>query len=287
MAHIENIVGRYVNLEVDGLAHRIYFEEAGQGPALICMHTAGADARQWRHLLNDESITSSFRVIAFDLPHHGKSTPPGQWWLKRYQLTTAYYAEVIRQFWRSLSLQKPILMGCSMAGAIVLKLAIDNGEELTGVIGLESSAYAPGRFNDFLHHPAVHGGELCASYTLGLCAPDSPEIAKRENWWYYAQGGPGIYAGDVHFYSMDWDVRDQLHKIDTSRCKVALLSGEYDYSATPEMTAAVAKAIVGSHFTLMKGMGHFPMIENYEGLKPYLIEALEHMLSADVPPAKT
>ena len=279
MAHIEAITGRYVNLEIDGLAHRIFFEEAGQGVPLICMHTAGADSRQWRHLLNDKSVTDRFRVIAFDLPYHGRSTPPGEWWLTNYKLTTKHYAEIIRQFWRTLSLEKPILMGCSMAGAIVLKLAIDNQDELTGIIGLESSAYAPGRYNDFLHHPAVHGGELCASYTLGLCAPDSPESAKRENWWYYAQGGPGVYAGDVHFYSMDWDVRDEVHKIDTNKCKVSLLSGEYDYYATPEMSEAVAEKIKGSRYTMMKSMGHFPMIENYEGLKPYLSEALAHMVS--------
>jgi len=279
MAHIEAITGRYVNLEIDGLAHRIFFEEAGQGVPLICMHTAGADSRQWRHLLNDKSVTDRFRVISFDLPYHGRSTPPGEWWLTNYKLTTKHYAEIIRQFWRTLSLEKPILMGCSMAGAIVLKLAIDNQDELTGIIGLESSAYAPGRYNDFLHHPAVHGGELCASYTLGLCAPDSPESAKRENWWYYAQGGPGVYAGDVHFYSMDWDVRDEVHKIDTNKCKVSLLSGEYDYSATPEMSEAVAEKIKGSRYTMMKSMGHFPMIENYEGLKPYLSEALAHMVS--------
>ena len=279
MAHIEAITGRYVNMEIDGLAHRIFFEEAGQGVPLICMHTAGADSRQWRHLLNYKSVTDRFRVIAFDLPYHGLSTPPGEWWLTNYKLTTKHYAEIIRQFWRTLSLEKPILMGCSMAGAIVLKLAIDNQDELTGIIGLESSAYAPGRYNDFLHHPAVHGGELCASYTLGLCAPDSPESAKRENWWYYAQGGPGVYAGDVHFYSMDWDVRDEVHKIDTNKCKVSLLSGEYDYSATPEMSEAVAEKIKGSRYTMMKSMGHFPMIENYEGLKPYLSEALAHMVS--------
>ena len=279
MAHLEAITGRYVNLDIDGLSYRIYFEEAGEGPPLICMHTAGADGRQWRHLLNDEEITSRFRVIAFDLPFHGKSMPPGEWWLSQYKLTTKHYAEVIRQFWQALNLEKPILMGCSMAGAIVLKLAIDHQDELTGIIGLESSAYAPGRYNDFLHHPAVHGGELCASYTLGLCAPDSPEAAKRENWWYYAQGGPGVYAGDVHFYSMDWDVRDQVSKIDTTRCKVSLLSGEYDYSATPEMSEAVAREVKGSQYTMMKAMGHFPMIENYAGLKPYLTEALDHMLS--------
>jgi hypothetical protein len=47
------------------------------------------------------------------------------------------------------------------------------------------------------HHPAIHGGELCASYTYGLCSPFSPEQNRRENWWYYSQSGPGIYQGDL------------------------------------------------------------------------------------------
>jgi len=279
MGTIEAIQGRYVQTNIGGQAHRIYFEEAGQGPALVCMHTAGADSRQWRHLLNDTDVTSRFRVIAFDLPYHGRSTPPDGWWLKKYKLTTAHYAEVVRGFYQSLELEQPILMGCSMAGAIVLQMAADHGNELRGIIGLESSAFAPGRYNDFLHHPAVHGGELCASYAMGLCAPDSLESAVRENWWYYAQGGPGVYAGDVNYYSFDWDARETIKRIDTKVCKVSLLTGEYDYSATPAMTEAVAEAVKGSRCTSMKGMGHFPMIENYPGLKRYLMPELDFMTS--------
>lgn len=279
MNHIEPITGRYVNLDINGAAHRIYFEEAGQGLPLICLHTAGADSRQWRHLLNDAEITRKFRVLAFDLPYHGRSSPPDQWWLRKYQLTAQAYADAIRAFWQALGLVKPVVMGCSMGGAIVLKVAADYQKELTGIVGLESAAFAPGRYNDFLHHPAVHGGELCASYTMGLCAPTTPEANKRENWWYYAQGGPGVYAGDVHFYSFDWDGREIIKTIDTRQCKVSLLTGEYDYSATPAMSEQVSQSIPGSRYTLMKGMGHFPMVEDFPGLKRYLMPELEFMLA--------
>lgn len=279
MNHIEPIAGRYVNLDINGAAHRIYFEEAGQGLPLICLHTAGADSRQWRHLLNDAEITRKFRVLAFDLPYHGRSSPPDQWWLRKYQLTAQAYADAIRAFWQALGLVKPVVMGCSMGGAIVLKVAADYQKELTGIVGLESAAFAPGRYNDFLHHPAVHGGELCASYTMGLCAPTTPEANKRENWWYYAQGGPGVYAGDVHFYSFDWDGREIIKTIDTRQCKVSLLTGEYDYSATPAMSEQVSQSIPGSRYTLMKGMGHFPMVEDFPGLKRYLMPELEFMLA--------
>ena len=79
MARIEPIVGRYVHVTLGGRDCRIYFEEAGAGIPLVCLHTAAADGRQYRHLMLDEAITAHYRVIAFDMPWHGKSTPPAGW----------------------------------------------------------------------------------------------------------------------------------------------------------------------------------------------------------------
>jgi pimeloyl-ACP methyl ester carboxylesterase len=273
----EPIVGRYCDVDIAGAHHRIFIEEAGQGIPLLCLHTAGADSRQYRHLMNDAAVTSRYRVIAFDMPYHGRSNPPDEWWLRKYALTTNDYVAQIRAVWKTLELEQPVVMGCSMGGAIVLKLAADFQRELRGIVGLESSAYAPGRYNDYLHHPAIHGGELVASYTYGLCAPSSPETSARENWWYYSQSGPGVYAGDVHFYSVDWDGRDDITKIDTRLCKVSLLTGEFDYSCTPDMTRAAAAAISGSRLVVMTGMGHFPMIENYPVFRTFLLPELEWM----------
>ena len=60
---IEPMVGRYVHVDIDGEMHRIYFEENGEGIPLVCLHTAGSDGRQWRHLLADEEF-------AEEVPHH-------------------------------------------------------------------------------------------------------------------------------------------------------------------------------------------------------------------------
>jgi pimeloyl-ACP methyl ester carboxylesterase len=278
MPEFEPIVGRYTAVDIDGRTHRIFVEEAGRGTPLLCLHTAGADSRQFRHLLNDADVGRRYRIVAFDMPYHGRSNPPDRWWLEKYRLTTKSYIAAIRAVWRALGLEKPVVLGCSMGGAIVLKLAADFGHELTGIVGLESSAYAPGRYNEFLHHPAIHGGELCASYTYGLNAPQSPEESRRENWWYYSQSGPGVYQGDVFYYCNDWDARDDIKRIDTTRCKVALLTGEYDYSCTPEMTERVVKSIPDARYTLMRGIGHFPMVENYPVFRPHLLDALAHVV---------
>jgi pimeloyl-ACP methyl ester carboxylesterase len=123
MANYESIVGRYLNLSVGGIPYRIYVEEAGQGIPLLCLHTAAADTRQYRHVLTDPKILDRFRVIAFDMPYHGKSNPPDAWWQRKYTLTSAHYVALIREVWKALGLERPVVMGCSMGGAIVLTLA--------------------------------------------------------------------------------------------------------------------------------------------------------------------
>ena len=123
MADLEPIVGRYLRLVAGGRPHRVYFEEAGQGIPLVCLHTAGADGRQFRHLMNDDAVTRHYRVLAFDLPWHGKSLPPAGWQDEEYRLTTPGYIELVRAFIEALGLERPVVLGCSIGGKIVLELA--------------------------------------------------------------------------------------------------------------------------------------------------------------------
>jgi pimeloyl-ACP methyl ester carboxylesterase len=76
-------------------------------------------------------------------------------------------------------------------------------------------------------------------------------------------------------FLQDSDIRGRVAKIDTSRCPLFLLSGEYDYSCTPEETLAVANSIPGCEVTIMKGLGHFPMSENPEAFLAHLLPVLE------------
>jgi pimeloyl-ACP methyl ester carboxylesterase len=121
--NIEPITGRYVTITVEGAPRRLYFEEAGQGRAVVCLHTAGADTRQWRHLMNDAEITANNRLIAFDMPWHGKSLPPEGFETQEYMLTTEAYMETILALIDALELDRPVLSGCSMGGRIALQLA--------------------------------------------------------------------------------------------------------------------------------------------------------------------
>ncbi len=283
MPEFDPITGRYVYVEAAGVRNRVYFEEAGESRPLVCLHTAGADSRQYRYLLCDAEVTGKWRVIAFDLPYHGRSLPPEGWWEEEYLLTTDAYAETIMQFIRTLGLERPVVLGCSMGGAISLELARKHGSEVAAVIGLEAASKIEGRFLDWSIMPDVDGSVMAASWTYGLMAPQSPEASKREVWWVYSQGGPGIYRGDTYFYSVDWDLRRRETEIDTSTCPVFLLTGEYDYACTPDETSAAAAAIPGARSAKMESIGHFPMAENYPRFREHLLPVLREIEDKSAP----
>lgn len=271
----EPIRGRYLRMDLAGVPHRIYLEEAGEGTPLLLLHTAGSDGRQWRELLNDAEITRRFRCIAFDMPWHGKSSPPSGWQGEAYRLTTAGYTGMVMAMIAALQLDRPLVMGCSIGGRIVLDLAAEHPDALRGVIGLQGSAFT-GSYYDLgvLHHPRIHGGEVCGALVSGLVSPTAPAAGKWETLWHYMQGGPGVFRGDLHFYAEEGDLRGKLGRIDTARCPVTLLTGEYDYSCRPADTLATAAAIPGAKAVIMPGLGHFPMSEDYAALRPHLLAAL-------------
>ncbi len=279
---IEPIVGRYLNLDFQGRPHRIYFEEAGQGIPLICLHTAGSDGRQYREILNDPEITANYRVVVFDLPWHGKSSPPAGFQDEVYELTTDGYVAMVMAVKAALGLDNPVVMGCSIGGRAVLHLALRHGKELRAVIGLQSALYAENKIDGEpegmrpIHRPDVHGPEISGALMVGVIAPQSPAADCWETLWHYMQGGPGVFMGDLNYYFTDGDMRNGMAGgIDTIACPVYLLTGEYDTSATPELSRQLAEEINATEFQVMKGMGHFPMSENPDAFRGYLLPMLE------------
>jgi pimeloyl-ACP methyl ester carboxylesterase len=281
----EPVVGRYLRMEVLGKPHRVYIEEAGQGIPLLCLHTAGSDTRQYRALQNDPAILDKYRVIAFDLPWHGKSSPPAGWHTHEYRLTSADYTAIIMAVCRALKLERPVVMGCSIGGRIVLHLALEHAAEFRAIIGLQSGAHVDPYYDvQWLHRPDVHGGEVSAGIVSGLIGPHAPEADRWETLWHYMQGGPGVFKGDLYFYKVDGDVRERVSAIDTSQCPLYLLTGEYDYSCNPEDTRDLERRIKGSKAVIMPGLGHFPMSEDPQAFFTHLRPVLAEIAAAPVRP---
>jgi len=277
---IDTPVGRYVHVDLEGHDHRIYFEEAGQGIPLLMQHTAGCHGSQWRHLFENRDITDRFRLIAYDLPYHGKSLPPASrnWWAERYDLKGEFLRSVPLAIADALELVSPVFMGCSVGGLLALDLACRHPDRFRSVISVEGALKIEGSQAQMeeLWHPQV-SNEYKARLMEGLMSPTSPIEYRKETSFVYASGWPPAFLGDLYYYIEDYDLRDSAGRIDTSRVSVHILSGEYDWSGTSELGRLAHKAIAGSTWAEMKGVGHFPMSENPEAFIGYLLPILERI----------
>lgn len=275
-AKFSPVTGRYVTIEVEGDEYKVFYLENGSGQPIFCQHTAGCHNHQWRGLLEDEEFTQNYRVIAYDLPRHGKSDPPlnQEWWKEEYKLTADFYTKFIVTLCDALELENPIFMGSSFGGNVALQLALYYPDRFDAVIPVEAADHSPGFYLDWWQHPHANAAQVCASGVWDLMAPQSPDKDRWATWFYYSQGSEA-FKGDLYFYSVDHDLRGKLDQIQGDKVKVVMLTGDYDYLTTPEDGRRTASQIKNAEFIEMVGIGHFPMSENHELFRSYLKEALD------------
>lgn len=272
-AKLSSAVGRYVTLTVEGIDYRVYFEESGSGTPVVLQHTAGCDSRQWRHMLEDPDFTSKYRLIAPDVPYHGRSLPPEgeRWWEREYSLTKEFLIEFHAQLNEQLGLDRPVYMGCSMGGHLAADLAISCPTRYRAVVGIEAALHSHGmeRVLPWMYHPQI-SNDTKPALMQTLCSPTSPEQFVRETVWVYSQGAPPVFKGDLEYYLIEHDLTDTAASIDTTKIGMWVLSAEYDWSAPPAAGRLLANEVEGCKFVEMASMGHFPMSEDPARFKEYI-----------------
>ncbi|HEX4365488.1 MAG TPA: alpha/beta hydrolase [Rhodopila sp.] len=274
---VPKVQGGYVPVTVGGTTYQIYYETAGTGRDVLCMHTAGSDGRQFHGLMADERVTDGHRLVSFDLPWHGKSPPPegavpGSW-----RLNTDLYVDLIMGFIAAADLKNPIALGASMSGEICLELAYRHPEAFGGIVACEACDKINQRQTTWAVDPKVNSSLFVPEWIRALSAPQSPAEYQETITWHYSQGGSSVFYGDIAFYSGEWDGRERVGRIDTNRCRLFMLTGEYDYSCTIELSEATAAKIPGVTFRPMPGIGHFPFAENPRLFADYLLPVLNEL----------
>ena len=276
MVRFEPITGRYIYLTIQNIEYRVYYEESGQGIPLICQHSAGSLGVEWRHMLNDTAITSKYRVIVADLPYHGRSVPPEsvEWWKQEYKLTKSFFMDFQIELSRALGLYRPVYIGTAAGGFLALDLAQEHPDKFRAVIGINSAICGGPATLDTFYHPYI-GNDYKRANALYFSAPTNPTKYRRAISWVSMLGAPPVMKGDLYYYFKEHDLSGKTDTIDTSRCAVYLLTGEYDPTSSVEDTKILAKQIKGAMFTEMKGMSHAGMAENPELFKKYLMPILD------------
>ena len=101
------------HVQVDG--RHLAYHRAGEGHAVVLIHGNFASKRWFSDLLADPPDGAT--LYALDLPNFGDSDPLGE------PITIAAYAEAVRGFVAALDLERPILVGHSLGGAVAMAAA--------------------------------------------------------------------------------------------------------------------------------------------------------------------
>ena len=284
----DTAVGRYVYVHVQGVQYRVYYEESGEGELPVILgHTCGSDSRQWRHVLEDPDYRKLCRMIAIDLPFHGRSLPPAtqKWWDQPFKATREFILEAVAAISKKLKLDRPVFMGSAMSGAIAIDLAYYYPDDFRAVVSLNGGLGTPFDYNGVevlraLGDPRV-GNQWRPAMMMGSMTPNSSDVVRREFSWVYAQSGPNVFQAYLNYYAKEHDLTfEQAQQIDTSKCAVYLLTGEYDVLAADFGTPQLAAAVKGSHFRILPGLSHFGPMENHEAYKAFVLPVLQEIAGA-------
>lgn len=261
-------VGRYVRFELDGVQYRMYYEEAGEGEPLLLQHTAGADSRQWRNFLADPELQKRYRMIAYDLPFHGRSLPPvigSRWWEEPYQPGREQIMKWVVAFKNAIGLDRPMLMGVSVGGQLATDILAHHGDEISGAVSVNGTFHNDSLSffdNSPFDNPRIPR-EYFASMMYESTSPTAPESLRRESQWIYSSNGPGVYKGDNLYYSTEHDLRIDGHLIDTEKTPLFVTVGELDpVNGVPGGPQEIPNHIPGARFAVLPQLSHFAMSDD-------------------------
>ncbi len=275
--------GSYVRVDGPLGASDVYVERAGSGRQLLCLATAGSDSSQYHGLVTDTDLTDRFELIAVDLPWHGKSMPVRGVDPVEYRLDPAGYTALIVAIADALALERPILVGPSMAGAAVVRAIALHPDRFAGAVSCQAGPSVAGRSTPALRSALVNQAVHVPEWTYGLMSPASPIEHRDRVWWGYSSGGYGAYDADITGYQQ-WDLAEVEHLLLRSSPHVAVLSGAFDTSVPPAASRSLAARIPNSSFELMPELGHFPHAEDPARFARYLEPAIQRILAASAGP---
>lgn len=115
--------GRHV--QVDGA--RLHYVDRGSGPGIVMIHGLGGQLRNFSYAML-EPLAQDHRVILLDRPGAGYSTADDG-----AEPTIPEQAAIVARFIETLGIERPLIVGHSLGGAVALALALERPALIRGL----------------------------------------------------------------------------------------------------------------------------------------------------------
>lgn len=258
-------IGRRISLS----SGNVHFLKEGTGTPVVFVHGASSNLREWTSTVFDE-IAKRHQAIALDRPGHG--------WSER-RISEGHdprvQADILHELLSELGVRRPILVGHSWAGSLVLAYALKHPQETGGVLFLSGVSHPwPGGVGweyETAALPLV--GQLfswtmvAAGYrvmarraTQAVFSPDRPPQH------YLDHAGVALYSRPANFVANAKDlvhlkpiVTEMVGRYTGIRTPTVVLTGDADTVILTELhSPPLAEKLQNGQLRFLEGTGHMP-----------------------------
>jgi len=222
--------------------------EEGRRPPVILIHGAGGTHLHWP---SEIRRLPGQRVLALDLPGHGKSGGRGQ------QAIQAY-VDVLLEWLVTIGVHSAVFVGHSMGSAIAISLALDHAEHVLG-LGLVgagarlrvSPALLEGAASPTTFLSAI---ETVVSWSFSPQAPERlTELAAQR----MAETRPSVLHGDF----LACNAFDEMDRIAQIRQPTLIVCGADDRMTPTRYSQFLADSLPNAVLKTIPEAGHMVMLE--------------------------
>ena len=248
---------------VDGVA--LNYVSAGSGRPVVLIH-GNPGSHQDYTLAVFERLIQSYYVVAFDRPGHGFSERHDS-----VHTTVEVQAHIIHEALQQLAIEKPVLVGHSWGGSLVLAAAVAYAKDLSGIVLLAPAAYPSVRVEWWSLLPRVPLlGELVvnrltpylgrAFVRKSLKQAYDPQDVQHD----YAEQSAEMWMRPDHIRACAYDERTLAaslkvlsERYSDIEMPVVIVTGSADRLLDPnEHAYPLQKAIRNSRLVVLPGTGH-------------------------------
>lgn len=235
-------------------------------PPIVLIHGASVNSRDMKLALGDQ-LSKSRRVIIVDRPGRGYSTRPKDGWRLDVQ------ARLIHDTVEKLGVDRPIIVGQSLGGAVALSYALNFQKDISGLVLLAAVSHEwPGDvawYNKVSGWPVV--GTLLRRIVIPVYAPFAAKSGIIESFkpddppaGYYERSGLTLLFRPKDFRNNAADLRNlkaQIIEMSSRygeiKTPTAILTGANDTTVSPTLhSAALAREIKGAYYEVLPDTGH-------------------------------
>lgn len=244
---------------------KIWYESAGDGPAMILIHANPFDHDLW--LYQTAHFSTWFKVITVDIRGYGRSD----------KVTAPFSLEDmcndVLGVLSDLQIERAVLGGCSVGSGMALLLALDHPERFEALFLVGGNSGASSRYQKRIDG---YVGNLSAYHIKHMRELVSPRFADSEHGAHllnmFAERGPRLKGEAIAQVFAAGNTTDSTGRLPEMKVPTLVINGEFDHSLPAGKRTT--ELIPGAEHRILPGTGHACCIENPAQFNQLVLEFL-------------